>query len=352
MTQPAAVRMVLPGSSPPWTSTGTEVCRGDRVTLLGSGRINWSESHWGGAKYHLWGRVPGGEVFGCTQDTTTVVVDRSGPLELCVYLGAWADRSGTLVTGACLDDRSSYGRERGLLAVTLLHWPQGVDPVDGLAALEPGVADPRLVAAERRRLLDPVVPPAGWSYLLAAGPGDIYRHAVAEGRPAIEVVCDDDAGVIEKDVDMALRSDTTIEWSWRVESLPGLVPENTAWTHDLLGIAAVFDTGFPTPGTPVSSLNWFWSSALQPEDDTFDCPVPGWTEHETHLPVRRGPAGLGRWRRETRAVRVDHERFMGPAPTRIRSLRLVAVSHFDHGCGRATFRDIILRSGGHRIQVL
>ena len=57
MTQPAAVRMVLPGSSPPWTSTGTEVCRGDRVTLLGSGRINWSENHWGGAKYHLWGRV-------------------------------------------------------------------------------------------------------------------------------------------------------------------------------------------------------------------------------------------------------------------------------------------------------
>jgi hypothetical protein len=41
------------------------------------------------------------------------------------------------------------------------------------------------VAAERTRLLDPVVPPAGWSYLLAFGPGDIYRHVVADGRPEL-----------------------------------------------------------------------------------------------------------------------------------------------------------------------
>jgi hypothetical protein len=64
MAQPAAVRMVLPGGSR-GPAPVTEVRRGDRVTLLGSGRINWSESS-GGAKYHLWGRVPGGEVFGCT----------------------------------------------------------------------------------------------------------------------------------------------------------------------------------------------------------------------------------------------------------------------------------------------
>jgi hypothetical protein len=43
--------------------------------------------------------VPGGQAFGCTQDTTTVMADHSGPLELCVYLGLWADRYGTLATG-------------------------------------------------------------------------------------------------------------------------------------------------------------------------------------------------------------------------------------------------------------
>jgi hypothetical protein len=339
VTQPVAVHLVLPGHRPPWTATGITVRRGDRVTLLGSGHIRWSAGHGGGAKYHLWGRVAGGEVFGCTQDTTTVVADRSGPLELCVYLGAWADRSGALATG-----HGPYGRERGSLTVTVLHWPRGVDPAVGLALLDPDVADPRLAAAERDRLLDPVVPPAGWSYLLAFGPGDIYRHAAADGRPAIEVVCEDDAGIVEKPVDLALRPDTTIEWNWRVETLPGRGPENTVWTHDHLSIAAQFDTG--------RDLSWFWSTVLQPEDDAFDCPVRGWTDRETHVPVRRGPAGLGRWRRESRDVWADHERFIGPAPARITSIWLIAVSHFGHGSGRATFRDIVLRSGEQRIQVL
>lgn len=339
MIQPVAAHVVLPGHRPPWTATGLTVRRGDRITLLGSGRIAWSATHYGGPKYHLWGRVAGGEIFGCTQDTTTVVVDRSGPLELCVYLGAWADRSGTLATGD-----APYGRERGALSVTVLHWPRGTDPVRGLAALDPGVADPALALAERDRLLDPVVPPAGWSYLLAIGPGDIYRHATADGRPAIEVFCADDAGILEKPVDVALTPDTTLEWNWRVESLPGEGPENTVWTHDHLSIAVRFDSG--------RDLSWFWSTSLTPEDDTFNCPVRDRTHRETHVPVRRGPAGLGRWRRECRTVHADHERFMGGAPARIAAVWLIAVSHFGHGTGVATFRDIVLHSGGERIQVL
>lgn len=344
-THPVAVHLVLPGSTPPWTATGITVRRGDRVTLLGSGRIDWGDGHHGGPKYHLWGRVPGGQVFGCTQDTTTVVADHSGPLELCVYLGAWADRSGTLATG-----HDAYGPERGSLAVTVLHWPRGVDPVDGLAALPGGVAHPALVRAERTRLLDPVVPPAGWSYLLDVGPADVFRHAAVDGRAAVQVHCHDDAGVLEKDVDVSLAAGTALEWSWRVEALPGRGPENTAWSRDLIGIAAVLDDG---PGAQrTSSITWFWSTTLAPEDDTFVCPAREHTEHATHVPVRRGPAGLGRWRRETRDVWADHTRFVGPPPARLASLRLVAVSHFGHGTGRAVFRDVVLRTGGRSIQVL
>jgi hypothetical protein len=344
-TQPVAVHLLLPGSVPPWTATGITVRRGDRVTLLGSGRINWAEGHDRGPKYHLWGRVPGGEIFGCTQDTTTVVADGSGPLELCVYLGTWADRSGLLATG-----HDSYAPERGALAVTVLRWPRGVDPVDGLAALPEGVADPALAMAERNRLRDPVVPPAGWSHLLDVGPSDVFRHATADGRPAIDVHCHDDAGVLEKDVDVELAAGTTVEWSWRVEALPGRGPENNAWSRDLIGIGAVLDSG---PGAPrASSITWFWSTTLAPEDDAFVGPAGAHTEQAAHVPVRRGPAGLGRWRRESRDVWSDHGRFVGPPPTRLASLRLVAVSHFGHGTGRAVFRDIVLHTGGHRIQVL
>jgi hypothetical protein len=344
-TQPVVVHLVLPGSVPPWTTTGITVRRGDRVTLLGAGRIDWSDGHHGGPRYHLWGRVPGGQIFGCTQDTTTVVADRSGPLELCVYLGSWADASGALATG-----HDAYGPERGSLAVTVLHWPRGVDPVDGLAALPAGTADPVLVRAERARLQDPVVPPAGWSYLLAVGPADVFRHASSDGRPAVDVHCPDDAGVLEKDVDVALVAGTTVEWSWRVESLPARGPENTPLSRDLIGISAVLDHGPRTRRT--SSITWFWSTTLVPEDDAFVCPARSHAEHAAHVPVRRGPAGLGRWRRERRDVWADHERFVGPPPARIAAVRLVAVSHFGHGTGRAVFRDVVLRTGGRSVPVL
>ncbi|NMH96247.1 DUF3047 domain-containing protein [Pseudonocardia acidicola] len=340
-TAPEVVHLVLPGNRPPWTRTGLTVRRGDRVTLLGSGFVRWSDAHdvGAGAKFHLWGRVPGGATFGCTQDTTTVVADRDGELELCVYMGAWADRYGTLATGD-----APYRRTSGALQVTVLRWPEGTDPVAGLAALDAGVADPVLAAAESDRLADPVVPPPGWEYLQAFGPGDIYRHARCDGRPAIDVVCDNDAGIIRTDVDLALDPDTTIEWTWRVDALPGTSAENTTWTHDYLSIAAEFDSG--------RDLTWFWSSALRPVEDTFACPVRGWRDRETHMPVRSGTSGLGTPCRESRDVYADHLRFMGPPPGRIVRVWLIAVSHFGRGLGRATFTDIALRNRERRIQVL
>lgn len=360
MTQgsgPESVHVSLPADRPPWTPTGLRVRAGDRVTLLGSGFVRWSPRHdvGAGTKYHLWGRVPGGEIFGCTADTTTVVVDADGELELCVYLGAWADRSGTLATG-----NAPYARVSGGLEVTALRWPPGVEPLDGLADLQRAAGspagpdtdapagtvptDPALVAAERDRLAHPVRKPEGWEYLLDFGPGDIYRATELEGAPAIEVVCDDDAGILRAPVDVALCPDTVLEWTWRVDALPSTVAEDSTFTHDYLSIAAEFDSG--------RDLTWFWSAGLEPVTGTFACPVRGWRERETHMPVRSGTDGLGVVHRERRHVRADHERFVGPAPERIVRVWLIAVSHFGRGSGRAVFSDIVLTDGARRLRVL
>ena len=243
MIQPAAVHMVLPGNDPPWTDTGIHVCRGDRrprVSPLGP--------------------CPGWRRFGCTQDTTTVAVDRSGPLQRCVYLGAWADRSGRW--SRC---RTAAGCEPGRRTHR---------------ALSP-IADPWLATAERR-LLHPVVPPAGWSYLLAAGPAGIYRSALAEGRPLIEIVCDDDVGIIG-----GAAYATSARSSPRARCERPARAELQRWT---------------TPSTAPS-------------------PVTA---------LRCGSAGGDESRARCEA---DDERFVGPAPARIRSLRLVTVSHFGHGTG-------------------
>lgn len=332
---PETVRLTLPGDRMPWTPTGLRVTAGERVTLLGSGIIRWSAHRdvGAGAKFHLWGRVRGGEIFGCTQDTTTVEADRSGELELCVYKGAWADRSGNLATGP-----APYARNRGALEVTAVRWPAGVDPLDGLGDL-----DHPLAAVEAARLRSPVVRPPGWSHLLDFGETDVFRAATVGGRPAIEVVCDDDAGILQRPVDWPLDPTTAIEWSWKVDALPAVEAEDTTWTHDYVSIATEFDGG--------RDLTWFWSAALEPEA-AFACPVRGWSERETHAPVRRGADGLGTWRRERRNVWEDHRRFVGDPPSRIVKVWLIAVSHFGRRVGRATFADVELTTSGRTLRVL
>ena len=326
MIRPTALQLELPGDRPPWTATGVTVSRGDRVTLLATGRVGWTGR--GGSRRHLWGRVADGAVFGCPRASMTVVADRSGPLHLRVHPGAPAgDRDG--------------------LRVTVLVWPAGLDPVDGLAALAPGAADPELVAAERSRLLDPVVPPAGWSTLPALGPSDVFRHAPGV-PPAIDVVCEADAGVLERVVDAELVAglgpDPVLDWSWRVAQLPGDGPKDTPVGHDHLGVSVRFADG--------RNLSWIWSAGLHPDDDAFTCPAPGWSGCQTHVPVRRGPVGLGRWRPESRRIRLDHERFVGGRADRIAAVQLVALSHHRRGRATASFRDIALRCGNSHVRLL
>jgi hypothetical protein len=338
---PDVVQVTLPGNRPPWTATGLHVDAGDTVTLLGSGFIRWSRTRDMGAgpKVHLWGRVPGGEAFNCTQDTATVTIDRAGELELCIYKGAWADRYGNLASGP-----RPYESNTGALEVTVLRWPRGVDPVDGLQRLGDTLGNRPLVEAELHRLRHPVVQPAGWTHFADLGPSDIFRQATVEGRPAIDVVCDHDAGILQKPARIALDPTTTISWTWRVDALPSEEAEDTRWTHDYLSIATEFDSG--------RDLTWFWSCCMGTVDTTFDCPMPGWRRRETHMPLRSGADELGRFHRERRNVWEDHCRFMGEPPGEIVAVWLIAASTFSRRTGRATFTDISLTTGDQTVPVL
>jgi Protein of unknown function (DUF3047) len=337
--RPQVVHLTLPADRPPWTATGVRVAAGDEVTLLGSGFVRWSPrgDAGAGAKYHLWGRVSGGPAFGCTQDTHTAVAECDGELELCVYRGAWADRYGTLATG-----EEAYRSGSGGLEVTVVRWPRGLPAAEGLRTV--GDVDPALARAELRRLAAPVAAPTGWSHLPEFGPSEIFRAGEVDGRPAIEVVCDDDIGILTTPVRRALTPSTRLEWSWRVDALPSTRREDRIWSHDYLSIAVEFGDG--------RDLTWFWSAELPAGGGGFACPAPRWRDRERHVPVRCGTAGLGTWLAESRNVWDDVTRFGIPPAERVVGVWLIAVSHFARSLGRATFRDIRLVDDGGTVQVL
>lgn len=338
MARPEIVHLALPSDRPPWTRTGLQVRAGEQISLLGSGFVRWSprSGHGAGAKYHLWGRVPGGRAFGCTQDTTTVVADADGELELCVYRGAWADHYGGLATG-----EAPYRRGAGGLRVTAIRWPRSLPAIEGLQTVDD--VDPLLARAERRRLAQPIPRPPGWTHLLEFGETDIFRAARSDGRPAIEVVCDDDVGILTTPVRRAVTPRTRLEWSWRLDRLPSTVREDRIGAHDYLSIALEFGDG--------RDLSWFWSAELPPGAG-FRCPAPRWSDRETHVPVRSGSEGLGCWRAESRNVSDDVTRFAGGRADRIVAVWLIAVSHFSRSVGRAVFRDIRLVDDDGTVQVL
>ncbi|MDE3114196.1 MAG: DUF3047 domain-containing protein, partial [Pseudomonadota bacterium] len=99
-------------------------------------------------------------------------------------------------------------------------------------------------------------------------------------------------------------------------------------------------------------LTYYWSSSLA-EGTVFHCPLPWWSERETHWVLRSGSRELGRWLNERRSVKADYEKAIGGMmPARIVRVWLIANSVFQRGHGIADFADIALSQAGTRTTIL
>lgn len=322
----------LPGNRPPWFDTGLDLVEGEQVTWLASGRVYLSglldifvEPH-----FQLWGRIGTGPVFNGARATHTFRVDRPGRLDLASYFpGEWADPSGRLGTSP-----AEYAAIEGGMTVAILRWQ--VEPLEGLESLARSATAHPLVALEIDRLSNPVPPPRGWQLLWYLGESEIYRDATGEGGEA-EIACHThgDVGILRKDLDVPLEPTTRLAWSWKVDSLPSALAEDTLPTHDYLSIAVEFENGI--------DVTYHWSAELAPETGYW-CPLPSWKDREFHVAIRSGTADLGRWIGEERNLHEDYARFVGePVPRRIRRVWLIANSMFQRGDGRCAYRKIRLR---------
>jgi len=227
----------------------------------------------------------------------------------------------------------------GTLSAVVARWAPGTDPQRALASIA-GRDRSGLCAAEASRLADPPAPPAGWDTHPLTG----REQAFFPTGSGITVNAGWTSAIIRHPAEMTLTPALRLRWSWRVDTLPSRLPEDTALTHDYLSVALEFDDG--------QDLTWYWSCCL-PEGASYRCPFPHWRRRETHIVARSGTAGLGRWIDEERPVLSDHQAAIGgPAPSRVVRAWLIAQTVPQAGHAAGEFRRIELADGDQKIRIL
>lgn len=331
----------LEAAAPPWTDTGLFVQTGDRITVLLSGRIYLDEAAdlWLDPGLQVWARVDGrGPVVRGSRASNTFTSASDGNVELGNANPAeWLDHDGAIGV-----DPSLYGFMTGGTTVAILRWAAGVDPATALERMAAQSDFEGLLAGEAHRLSEHAgTAPGGWEHLWFLGPSEVF----AEAEPGV-ISCNtqNTFAIICHDADIALTPDTKLSWSWKVDRLPSALDEDSLPTHDYLSIAVEFDDGL--------DLTYQWSAGLDMET-SYRCPLPHWSERETHLVVRSGGAELGRWLNEDRNVYTDRANAIGgPDPARIIRVWLIAVSIFQHGEGSCSYASIGVTNGATSCRVL
>ncbi|HEY1650822.1 MAG TPA: DUF3047 domain-containing protein [Acidimicrobiales bacterium] len=330
----------LPANEPPWADTGLEVRDGDQITIVRHGRSSLAgTSLWLEAGFNVWARVGGrGPLERGTRATHTFRAVRDGTVQLGNAQPAeWTDRD-----GAIEDDPGVYALMEGGAEALLIRWADGADPLEALRGAAERSADPwGYLAGEVARLEYGLgAPPPGWEHLWFLGPSEVFTRS----GDVLDCVTRGDAAIICHDAAFDLGDDTVLEWSWRVDALPSLQPEDALETHDYLSLAVEFDDG--------QDLTYHWSAGL-PAGTSYRCPLPHWSARETHLVLGSGPEGLGHWHNEARHLRSDYARAIGgTTPARVTRIWLIALSAMQHLEGRGAYRGITLRNDSQVLGVV
>ena len=326
--------VTVPANRPPWTATGIQITTNDRVSLFCAGRASTPYA-WVGAHFGLWIRIgERGPIFRAARGSITFTAEHSGELFLAnLFPGAWADENGALASSPAI-----FGKVSGTYEVLIIRWRS--DPAAGLQKL----ADRRgraaeIAQAELGALQNPIKLPPGWKYMWWAGDAQCFG-ASAENGIRCEVV--DEATILQKTAHAPFTSATRLRWSWKVDQLPSARAEDSVAHHDYLSIAVEFDNG--------RDITYFWSSAIEPER-SFHCPIPSWSNRETHVVARSGVRDLGKWIDEDRELWRDYARAIGEPPSRIVAVWLIAVGVFQHSVGRCEYRNIEIVNGSEILRV-
>lgn len=329
------VNFTLTPDDLPWAQTLGKLTAGQSVTFLLNGRWwivkemdLWVEP---GVAFHA--RIDGGSSYNPMNNSGTMLADRSGVLEIARSVGEFSNPRGELFT-----PEEHYVAAEGAIEGVAIVWQD--DPLQGLIQLSSAGDVEGLVSAEIKRLNHESSLPVGWHYMYMFGDGGIFT---GDHEGHIDCNTHKDVGILQYPIEIPLEEGLGLSWQWLVEQLPSDVAEDAVLTHDYLSIAVEFDDG--------KDITYMWSSSL-PEGKVFQCPLPRWSEIETHVVQRSGAVGLGEKLTEQRDLYRDYQQYIGGSATQVTRIWLIANSVFLRSSGKCSYSDIALQRGTTIVKVL
>lgn len=181
--------------------------------------------------------------------------------------------------------------------------------------------------------------PDGWKGQNWGSPKYDFRIVSDAGRKVIHFQSAGDSSTISKEIKVDVKTWPTLQWSWRVVTLPKAGNACVSATDDE---AAQIYVTFPRFPTAVRSriVSYIWDTTA-PAGTVCKSQKTGLV---TYVVVRSGPADLGKWVTESRNVLEDFKKIYGDAPTEdVGAISLAIDSNDTSSTAESFFGEIFFR---------
>ena len=318
---PEITKLELRNALAGWIKTGISLEVGDPFEV--DARGTWDAEGLVLAPRHvLWYRVSeDGTARNFPSDDLFAVSEASGELEIAIRPPSfyWFDKQGTFPPEVL---------EAPEIAVA---FTVEIRQSGALRSMRKSGADKNLSQTSGR---SEDRPPKDFQYLTILGESEVWSGRAVSNEYLVSAKLEDDAGIIKMPVNIELSENMRFSFDWLYHSLPAVAPETSVMGHDYLSIALEFDNG--------QDLTWMWSKFLA-EGTSFTCPLPWWSERETHFVLDSGFDGLGKWKSHSRNILDDYAGAVaGDPPKKIVGIWLIANNLFAKQDASASFRNITL----------
>ena len=325
---PEITKLELRNALAGWISTGISLEAGDPFEVDARGMWD-AEGLILAPRHVLWYRVSeNGTARNFPSDDLFAVSEASGELEIAIRPPSfyWFDKQGTFPPEIL---------EAPEVAVS---FTLEIRQSGALHSLWQSEADKNLSQTLGR---SEDRPPKDFKYLTVLGESEVWSGRVVTDEYFVSASLEDDVGIIKMPVNIELSESMLFSFDWLYHSLPAMAPETSIVGHDYLSIALEFDNG--------QDLTWMWSKFLA-KGTSFTCPLPWWSERETHYVLDSGSDGLGKWKSHSRNILDDYaEAVAGDPPKKIVGIWLIANNLFAKQDASASFRNITLMDEGEQV---